>query len=156
MPPPCLVKVYVQDLAKRKCVSLIDTYKDHLSKLANKPSQLKDFASQVNIISDMKDKERNLFREASSVDQMYALLASCDVQVPAEDVVFHEDLHDKQVQYKLEIESAQKAKEDKMTEMISMTEANISDGDFSNANLSMSCSSVKGPSGEVLVAPKFL
>ena len=85
------IKVYVQDLAKSKCVSLIDTYKDHLSKLANKPSQLKDFASQVNIISDMKDKERSLFREASSVDQMYALLASCDVQVPAEDVVFHED-----------------------------------------------------------------
>ena len=57
---------------------------------------------------------------------MYALLASCDVQVPPEDVVFHEDLHDKQAQYKTEMEGAQKAKDDKMAEMVSVTEANIS------------------------------
>ena len=119
------IKSYVQNLAKSRCISLIDTYKEHLSKLALRPTLLKDFAGQVAIIKTMKENERTLFKAASSVDQMYALLVSCDVQVPPEDSVLHEDLHDKQAQYKQEIEAAQQLKDDKLAEMVTATETNI-------------------------------
>ena len=119
------IKDYIKELAKSKCMQLLDIYKEHLSKLNNKPSQLKDFAGQVGIITGMREEEKKLFKQAFSVDQMYAMLQQHDVQIPPEDIVFHEDLHDKQQQYRTEIDAAQAFKDTKLAEMISNVDSNI-------------------------------
>ena len=40
------IKSFIMENARAKCLALTETYKDHLAKLANKPSQLKDYAGQ--------------------------------------------------------------------------------------------------------------
>ncbi len=120
------IKDYIREIAKVKCISLTDTYKKNLEKLALKPNQLKDFASLVAHIQAMKEDEKNMFKQSSSVDQMYALLEKHNVQIDPEDSVLHEDLHDKQALYKSEIEIAQQNKDTKLAEMVNNVNSNIS------------------------------
>ena len=57
---------------------------------------------------------------------MYNLLKLYDVQVPSEDLVLHEDLHDRRDEYKKETDSAQAFRETRLPEMVVAVEANIS------------------------------
>eukprot|EP00605_Chrysophyceae_sp_TOSAG23-4_P000859 GSChrysophyteH1.ASY1.ANO1.950.1 assembled CDS len=107
------IKSFIMENARAKCLALTETYKDHLAKLANKPSQLKDFAGQCAIVQAMRDEEKALFKQTFSVDQMYALLQQSD------------DLHDKQQMYRQEMEVAVAYKDAKVNEMISNVETNI-------------------------------
>jgi len=59
------------------------------------------------------------------VDQLYNLLQLYEVNPPSEDVVAHDDLHEKQMEYRREIEVAQSYKESKLGEMISHLDVNI-------------------------------
>lgn len=57
---------------------------------------------------------------------MYILLQQYEYAVPSEHLVLHEDLRDKQVEYRKEVDAAQLYREFKMPEMIAAVEGNIS------------------------------
>jgi dynein heavy chain, axonemal len=61
----------------------------------------------------------------TQVDQMYNLLRQYDVKVPSEDQVLHEDLHERQQEYRREIDAALAYKESKMNEMVAAVSTNI-------------------------------
>lgn len=111
------IKEYIKDIARERCAHLLEHYKDCLVKLAPKPSYLKDFASQVQVVNAMKEEEKTLFKATSQVDQLYNFLAQYEVQIPSEDLVSHEDLHEMQQQYKAEIEASGEYKDSKLFEM---------------------------------------
>jgi hypothetical protein len=119
------IKDYIKDIARIRCSQLLEHYKDNLNKLATKPHHLKDFANQVSIMSVMKEEEKNLYKTTSQVDQLYNLLQQNDVKVPSEDLVLHEDLHDRQSEYRTEIEVAQQYRDTKLNEMVASVDANI-------------------------------
>ncbi len=119
------IKAYIMDSARVKCLELTEKYKDHITKCANRPTQLKDFAAHAAVIAAMKEEQKSLFQQTFSVDQMFSLLQESDVPIPAEDTVFHEDLHDKQQMYRQEITVAQENKDAQVNTMISNVETNI-------------------------------
>jgi dynein heavy chain, axonemal len=108
-----------------RCAHLLETYKDVLSRLANKPVHLKDFANQVQVIAGYREQEKNLYKQTSQVDQLYNLLQQYEVKIPSEDLVLHEDLHERQQEYRREIEVAQNYRDTKMPEMVANVETNI-------------------------------
>lgn len=119
------IKEYIKDVARIRCSELLELYKENLLKLALKPIYLKEFANQVQTIVSMREKEKLLFKATSQVDQMYNLLQQYEVKVPSEDLVLHEDLHDRQLEYRKEIEIAQNYRDSKMPEMITAVDTNI-------------------------------
>ena len=119
------IKEYVKDQAREKCSKLLEHYKDCLAKLTMKPSHLKEFASHLYQVATLKEDEKILFKSTSQVDRMYNLLQQYDVTVPSEHLVSHEYLHDRQAEYRKEIELAQQFKENKLNEMIIALEINI-------------------------------
>ena len=76
-------------------------------------------------MATMKEEEKNLYKTTSQVDQLYNLLQQNDVKVPSEDLVLHEDLHDRQSEYRTEIEVAQQYRDTKLSEMVSSVDTNI-------------------------------
>jgi hypothetical protein len=62
----------------------------------------------------MNDGEKTLFRATSQIDQLYNLLQLYEVTIPPEDLVAHEDLHDRQVEYRKEVEIAQAYRDSKV------------------------------------------
>lgn len=119
------IKEYIKDVARIRCSQLLDHFKESLVKLSVKPVHLKDFAHQVQVINAMKEDEKSIFKATSQVDQMYNLLQQYEVKVPSEDLVLHEDLHDRQQEYRKEIEGAQVYRESKMPEMVTAVEGNL-------------------------------
>ena len=119
------IKEYIKDVARIRCAQLLDHYKESLLKLSIKPTILKEFANQVQTIVSMREDEKSLYKATSQVDQMYNLLQQYEVKVPSEDLVLHEDLHERQQEYRREIEVAQAYRDSKMPEMIATAEGNI-------------------------------
>jgi dynein heavy chain len=97
-----------------------------VAKLSNRPTFLKDYAHQVSVIAALRDQEKSLYKQTSAVDQMYNLLRQYDVKVPSEDLVLHEDLHDRQAEYRREVDAAQNFRDTKMAEMVAAVTTNIS------------------------------
>ena len=120
------IKEYIKDLAKERCKTLLEHYKDCIMKLSQKPQHLKDFAAHLNTVSSLREEEKALYKSTSQVDRMYNLLKLYEVSVPSEDLVLHEDLHDRRDEYKREMDSAQGFKETRLPEMVVAVEANIS------------------------------
>ena len=56
---------------------------------------------------------------------MYNLLQQYEFSVPSEHLVLHEDLRDKQMEYRKEVDTAQLYRESKMPEMVAAVEGNI-------------------------------
>jgi dynein heavy chain len=119
------IKEYIKDISRVKCNTLLDHYRECLVKISVKPSGLKDFAGQMQTIVSMRDDEKSLFKQTSQIDQFYSLLQLYDVNVPSEDLVLHEDLHEKQQDYRKEIESAQTYRDAKLQEMVSAVDVNV-------------------------------
>ena len=119
------IKDYMKDIASEKCAQLLDTFKENLLKLSVKPAHLKEFATHTATCSTMREEERALFKAASQVDQIYNLLQHYEVTVPPEHLVAHEDLHERLQEYKREMDSADKYKEQKMAEMVNHLDSNI-------------------------------
>ena len=119
------IKDFIKKTARDCCTQLLERYKDCLLKLANKPANLEEFASQVQIVATMREEEKSLFKMTSQVDQMYNLLQQYEVKVPSEQLVLHEDLHDRQAEYRKEIEQALLYRDSKMPEMISAVDTSI-------------------------------
>eukprot|EP01041_Mallomonas_annulata_P002945 gene2945-5789_t len=119
------IKEYIKDIARERCSNLLEKYKDCLSKVSIKPTYLKEFATFVQLITSMREDEKTLFKATSQVDQLYNLLQVYEVQPPSEDLVAHEDLHEKQTEYKREVEVAQGYKEGKLGEMVTLLDMNI-------------------------------
>ena len=119
------IKDYIKDEAHTRCVSLLEKYKDSITKLAYRPVFLKDYANQVAAITALRDQEKNMYKQTSQVDQMYNLLRQYEVKVPSEDLVLHEDLHERQMEYRAEIDAAQSYREAKQAEMIATVNVNI-------------------------------
>ena len=65
------VKNFVKEKARERCVNLLAHFKDCLNKLSNRPIHLKDYAAFVQVISAMREEEKNLFKRTSQVDQLY-------------------------------------------------------------------------------------
>jgi dynein heavy chain, axonemal len=120
------IKDHVKDLAKIRCAQIIDHYKDCINKLSSKPNVLKDFASYVQVVNTMKEDEKMLFKSSNQIDQMYNLLKIYQVSIPPDDIVAHEDLHDKQAKYRVDVEIAQNYRDGKLGEMNSNIDATIS------------------------------
>ena len=80
---------------------------------------------QVSIIAQLRDQEKSLYKQTSQVDQMYNLLRQYDVKVPSEDLVLHEDLHERQAEYRKEVDAAQAFRDSKMAEMVVAVNTNI-------------------------------
>jgi hypothetical protein len=108
-----------------RCAQLLDHYKESLVKLSTKPLYLKEFANQVQTIISMREDEKSLYKATSQVDQMYNLLQQYEVKIPSEDLVLHEDLHERQQEYRHEIEFAQSYRDMKMPEMITAVDSNL-------------------------------
>lgn len=119
------IKDYMKDIASEKCSQLLDIFKENVSKLIIRPNHLKDFASYVSVMNVMKEEEKGLFKAASQVDQIYNLLHQYEVQVPPEHLVAHEDLHDRLVEYKREMDAAQVYREARLPEMSNHLDMNI-------------------------------
>lgn len=139
------IKDYIKDIARIRCSQLLDSYKDNLIKLSSKPTHLKEFANQVQTIVTLKEDEKSLYKKTSQVisvhqyseqrfliiyqnmqvDQLYNLLRQYEVKVPSEDLVLHEDLHERQQEYRREIEIAQAYRDSKVSEMVVAVEGNI-------------------------------
>jgi DNA repair ATPase RecN len=73
----------------------------------------------------MREDEKSLYKATSQVDQMYNLLQQYEVKIPSEDLVLHEDLHERQQEYRHEIEFAQSYRDMKMPEMITAVDSNL-------------------------------
>lgn len=108
-----------------RCLSLLEKCKDGVAKLSNRPAFLKDYAHQVSVIAALRDQEKSLYKQTSQVDQMYNLLRQYDVKVPSEDLVLHEDLHERQAEYRKEVDAAQNFRDAKMAEMVGAVSTNI-------------------------------
>lgn len=119
------IKDYIKDMARSRCSQLLDHYKECLAKLSVKPAVLKDFAGQVQILNGLREDEKSLFKATSQVDQMYNILQIYEVAVPPEDLVLHEDLHEKHMEYRKEMDASQAYREQKLQEMITNVETNI-------------------------------
>lgn len=123
------LREYIKELARLRCAVLLEHFKDALSKLSIKPTYLKEFAAQVSLIAKMRDEEKNLFKTTAQVDQMYNLLGKDNRDtardIPPEDLVLHEDLHELQQEYRREIERAIVYRDEKMREMQTNVETNI-------------------------------
>jgi len=91
------IKEYIKDMARFRCQQLLDHYKDCINKFTFRPTVLKEFCNQIQFVLTSKEDEKNLFIQTSQVDQMYNLLQHYDVSIPSEDIVLHEQLHDRQV-----------------------------------------------------------
>jgi uncharacterized coiled-coil protein SlyX len=76
-------------------------------------------------VAQLREDEKALFKSTSQVDRMYNVLQQYEVTVPSEHLVLHEDLHDRQAEYRREIEAAQSFKENKLSEMVTGVETNI-------------------------------
>lgn len=76
-------------------------------------------------ILTLKEEEKALYKKTSQVDQLYNLLRQYEVKVPSEDLVLHEDLHDRQQEYRREIDVAQSYRDSKIPEMVVSVEGNI-------------------------------
>ena len=119
------IKEYVQDKARERCVALLEQFKDCIAKLAQRPTHLNDYAAYAAVYTTMKEEEKNLFKRTSMIDQMYSLLISKEVKVSSEDSVFHDELHEKQAEYRKQVEEALNYKDSKLAEMQVMVETNI-------------------------------
>jgi dynein heavy chain, axonemal len=97
------IKEYIKEMARFRCQQLLNHYKDCINKFMARPLVLKEFANQIQFVLTSKEDEKNLFIQTSQVDQMYNLLQSYDVSIPSDDSVLHEQLHDRQNEYKKEI-----------------------------------------------------
>ena len=53
------IKDNIKDIARELCAHLLEHYKDCLVKLASKPSYLKDFAAQAQVVNAMKEEEKS-------------------------------------------------------------------------------------------------
>jgi dynein heavy chain len=115
----------VSSLCRGRCLGLLEKCKDGVAKLSNRPTFLKDYAHQVSVITALRDQEKSLYKQTSQVDQMYNLLRQYDVKVPSEDLVLHEDLHDRQAEYRKEVDAAQSFRDSKMSEMVGAVATNI-------------------------------
>ena len=56
---------------------------------------------------------------------MYNLLQQYEVTIPSEDLVLHEDLHERLQEYRVEIDAAQGYRDMKLAEMTTTVESNI-------------------------------
>jgi dynein heavy chain len=119
------LKDYVKDTAKNRCIKLLEHYKRCISDVQARPSHLKDFAGHCKTISDLRANEKADYKDASTVDQMYTLLQSYDVVIPPEHLVLHEDLHDRQAEYRREIDAASSYREAQMESQRAATDANV-------------------------------
>ena len=59
------------------------------------------------------------------MDQLYNLLQQYEVTIPSEDLVLHEDLHERLQEYRVEIDAAQGYRDMKLAEMTTTVESNI-------------------------------
>lgn len=112
------IKEYIKDMAKQRSISLLNYYKDCIAKLTNRPNVLKDFSNQIALTLTLKDEEMNYFIQTSQVDSMYNLLQLYDVAIPSENVVLHEELNEKQHEYRKEIQQTIVFHENKRSEMV--------------------------------------
>jgi len=112
-------------ISSGRCLGLLEKCKDGVAKLSNRPTFLKDYAHQVSVIAQLRDQEKALYKQTSQVDQMYNLLRQYDVKVPSEDLVLHEDLHERQAEYRKEVDAAQNFRDSKMAEMVVAVSTNI-------------------------------
>ena len=119
------IKEYIKEVARIKCVKMLDHYKECLAKLANRPGSLKEFTQQINIVNSLREEEKNTFKATTQIDQMYLLLQNFEVAIPSEDMVLHEDMHDKQQDYRREMDSALGYKESKLDEMVTAVDVSI-------------------------------
>lgn len=120
------IKEYIKDIARERCRHLLDHYKECINELRNRPVSLKDYANYVKSVATLRDAEKNLFKATSQVDQLYNLLQFYEVNVPVEDLTLHEDLHERQHDYRKDFDVAVAYKDSKIMEMTSSVEVNIS------------------------------
>ena len=123
------LKDYIKELARHRCTILLEKFKENVAKLTLKPTYLKDFANHVESITAMREEEKNLFKSTGQVDQMYNLLGKDSRElardIPPEDLVLHEDLHERQQEYRREMDAAIQYRDSRMNEMQIAVATNI-------------------------------
>ena len=119
------IKTYIVEIARERCGHLVDHYKECLLELSNRPSGLKDYAAFLKGVAALREGEKNLFKATSQVDQLYNLLQLYEINVDVADLTQHEDLHDRQTDYRREFEVAIAYKNSKLSEMVSSVDVNI-------------------------------
>jgi len=119
------MKGLVRDLARAMCRDQLSKFKQRIGKISQRPQQLQHFAGYVDTATSLKEKERDLNKATSVVEQMYHLLKSYAVAIPPEDEVQLDDLHNVQEEYVQEMEAALSFKAERLPEMTNTLDVSI-------------------------------
>jgi hypothetical protein len=83
----------LHETARTSCAHALAEFSTHLKALQRRPNSLKEFAVFLDVKSAITADVRNLYQLSSAVDEMYRLLNSIEVRVPAAEHVKLDDLH---------------------------------------------------------------
>ena len=119
------LKGLLLDLAKAKCRAASEAFMARSKVLDSRISVLEKFASHMERLSGVRDAEAALLREASSVEDMYKLLASYEVKISSEESVALDDLRNSGTVYTDAFRKSEVWLEEKLPEMSRELDVNI-------------------------------
>ena len=61
------IKEYIKDMARERCIDLLETYKKYVSDVSARPSDVKHFANYVRGLNAYREGEKKLFQSTSQV-----------------------------------------------------------------------------------------
>ena len=77
---------YISDIARERCLHLMDHFKECSTELSARPGTLKEFAAFALTLNTMLDGDKRLMLSISQVDQLYQLLrlyeVHCIIRLP--------------------------------------------------------------------------
>jgi len=86
------IKQLLLELARERCQATHEAFETRTRALDTKPVALDKFASHMERLAAIKESEGALLRDASSVEDMYRMLASYEVKISSEEAVKLDDL----------------------------------------------------------------
>lgn len=119
------MKGLVKDLARAKCKNQLIEYKQRIQALLQRPQHLKEFASHVERVQALKQKQKALSKNTNVVDELYRLLGNYGVRISSEDMVQLDDLRSVQENYKDETDAVDGFVQSRLGDMTQQLEANI-------------------------------
>ena len=119
------MKLYLQVVAKERCHTVLNEYREHMKVLNEKPRHLREFADFIVYIQKMEAEAIRLLNSEKEVDHLYSLLQQYEVKIPTADEIQWDELHEGHEQFKAAHESADLMVQGKLPSMTSNLEKNI-------------------------------
>jgi len=87
------MKDVMHGAARDSCGTVLEEFQTRIKILQKKPTDLKSFAAFVESKSEIGEAEKTLLSKSQTVDEMYKLLGTFEVKIPATEQVKLDDLH---------------------------------------------------------------